>query len=238
MAKHVAEHRGSWLLARAGWWIADYLYAGAWQLRAFLSRARPASFASGTGRAVLILPGVYESWRFMLPLVRELHGQGHPVHVLPALGSNRASVQEAARTAERYLMSAELHDVVIVAHSKGGLVGKQLMAFGPAATRIRAMVAIATPFAGSRYADFMLNKTLRSFSPGNETLLALGRSLEVNARIVSVSPRFDPHIPEGSDLAGARNVHAETAGHFRILADQTARAAALATAAGRQPVEA
>jgi hypothetical protein len=30
--------------------------------------------------------------------------------------------------------------------------------------------------------------------------------------------RFDPHIPEGSELVGAKNVRLETGGHFRILA--------------------
>lgn len=31
--------------------------------------------------------------------------------------------------------------------------------------------------------------------------------------------RFDPHIPEGSDLPGAaKNVRLDTGGHFRVLA--------------------
>jgi hypothetical protein len=29
---------------------------------------------------------------------------------------------------------------------------------------------------------------------------------------------FDPHIPEGSELPGAKNVRLETGGHFRVLA--------------------
>jgi hypothetical protein len=30
--------------------------------------------------------------------------------------------------------------------------------------------------------------------------------------------RFDPHIPEGSELPGATNIVLGTGGHFRVLA--------------------
>ncbi|WP_198142007.1 esterase/lipase family protein [Leucobacter komagatae] len=222
-------------LRRAGFWAADYAYAGLWQARAFLSRQDPGEFASGSERPVLILPGVYENWRFMLPIIRDLHGRGHPVHIVESLGHNRAPVVDGARIVDDYLAEAGLRDVVIVAHSKGGLLGKQLMTFGESATRIRAMLAAATPFAGSRYARFMLNSTLRSFSPGNETLTALARSLDVNERIVSVFPSFDPHIPEGSVLEGASNVRVQTAGHFRVLADPRTLAEARRLAFGHLP---
>src|SRR3546814_5950065 len=68
------------------------------------------------------------------------------------------------------------------------------------------------------YARMMLAPSLRSFSPRDRTILSLARQEHVNARITSVFGRFDPHIPEGSDLPGARNVLLETGGHFRILA--------------------
>lgn len=222
-------------LRRAYWWASDYLYAGLWQVRAFFSRQDPAAFATGDKRAVLILPGVYENWRFMLPLIRDLHGRGHPVHVVPALGHNRVPVTEGARVVGAYLAAAGLRDVVLIAHSKGGLVGKHLMQFGDAELRVRAMLAAATPFAGSRYARFMLNRTLRSFSPTDETLVALGLASEVNGRIVSVFPSFDPHIPEGSVLAGARNVAVRTPGHFRVLADLRTLAEARRIADGTLP---
>lgn len=217
---------------RLGWWAADYVYAGLWQVRSFLSRADPREFANGTERPVLILPGVYEGWRFMLPLVRDLHSRGHPVHIVKELGRNRAPVLDGARLVDAYLAKTELTDVVLVAHSKGGLVGKQLMSFGASAPRVRSMVAIATPFGGSRYARFMLNPTLRAFAPGNATLAALGRSIEANGRIVSVFPLFDPHIPEGSELVGARNVRVHTAGHFRVLSDPHALAETRLAASG------
>ncbi|RKT35872.1 hypothetical protein DEU34_0377 [Microbacterium sp. AG1240] len=201
------------------WWARDYAYAVVWQVRAFFHRTDPAMFLSGDRTPIVVLPGVYETWKFMQPLIEELHGRGHPVHVIDLLRRNERPVVEMAERVTEYLEQHDLSDVVLMAHSKGGLVGKQAMAFGPAAGRVRGMLAVATPFGGSSYARLMvLAPTLRIFSPRDATIRALARETAVNARIVSVYGRFDPHIPEGSELAGAKNVRLETGGHFRILA--------------------
>lgn len=201
----------------AVWWAEDYAYAATWQVRAFADRTGPDAFRGGDGVPLVLLPGVYETWKFLQPLATALHGRGHPVHVLDALHRNRRPVVEAAGHVTRYLDRHDLSDVVLVAHSKGGLIGKQTM-ITSAGRRIRGMVAVATPFGGSRYARMMLAPSLRSFSPRDRTILALAHQQEANARITSVYGRFDPHIPEGSHLPGARNVELDTGGHFRILA--------------------
>ena len=205
------------LLRDAGWWAADYAYAATWQVRAFANRTDPATFRSGSEVALVLLPGVYETWKFLQPLAAALHERGHPIHIVDLLQRNSRPVTEMAVHVTRYLDDHDLTDVVLVAHSKGGLVGKQVMV-GGAGARVRGMVAVATPFGGSRYARMMLSPTLRSFSPRDRTIVALAQQLEVNTRITSVYGLFDPHIPEGSKLPGGRNVQLETGGHFRILA--------------------
>lgn len=206
------------LLRRGLWWAADYAYAAYWQLRAWVDRDPPDAFAVGDGPPIVILPGVYETWRFLQPLIAHLHAQGRAVHVLDALERSQRAVTEMATIIETALRAGDLRDVVLVAHSKGGLAGKTVM-LGEEGWRIRGMLAVATPFGGSRYARRLPSRTLRAFSPEDPGILDLGRQREVNARIVSVYAGFDPHIPEGSELIGAKNVRLETGGHFRVLAD-------------------
>jgi pimeloyl-ACP methyl ester carboxylesterase len=202
----------------AVWWVRDYAYAVHWQLRAILSRADPEGFQGGEKAPLVVIPGVYETWRFLQPLITELHDRGHPVHVIGPLRWNNRPVPEAARHVSDYLVQHDLTGVVLVAHSKGGLVGKYAMTLGPAIDRIDAMLAVATPFGGSLYARFMVVPSLRIFRPKDATLLELSHQEAVNPRIVSVYGRFDPHIPGGSALPGAKNVQLEAGGHFRILA--------------------
>lgn len=206
------------MLRKGAWWTADYLYAGYWQLRAMFDRTEPAAFTTGSGRPIVVLPGVYETWRFMHPLVAEMHARGHPVHIVDTLHRNERPVTEMAERVAEFLERSALSDVILVAHSKGGLAGKLVMT-GPAASRVRSMLAIATPFGGSRYARLMISRTLRAFAPEDPSIVSIGQQLSINERIVSVYAAFDPHIPEGSELAGAKNVRLDTGGHFRILAN-------------------
>ncbi|MFW7414519.1 esterase/lipase family protein [Demequina sp. SO4-18] len=204
-------------LVRFGmWWALDYGYAVVWQARSFFSRARSDSYLSGSRRPVVILPGIYETWKFMRPLIEQLHAQGHPVHVVADLRRNHAPVPDVAEHVAAYLEANDLDDVIVVAHSKGGLAGKLVMT-GPAGDRIRGMLAIAVPFGGSRYARLMPLRSLRAFSSRDPSIVNLAQHASVNARIVSVYARFDPHIPGGSELPGATNALLDTGGHFRIL---------------------
>lgn len=208
------------LLRAARWWVQDYVYAAGRQILSAFSRTRPEEFLDGPGRPVVVIPGVYEDWRFMLPLVQRLHGAGHPVHVVALLRRNRRAVPKAADLIAGYIRDHDLKDTVLVAHSKGGLIGKFVMMQLDPEHRVAGMVAVCAPFSGSRYASFMLVPSLRAFSPRSAVTRQLAREERVNEHITSVYGRFDPHIPEGSSLPGARNIQLDTAGHFRILAQE------------------
>lgn len=202
----------------AFWWAADYLYAGVWQLRSFVNRTDPAGFRTGDQTPIVVIPGIWESWKFMQPLITSMHNLGHPVHVVRVLHYNNRPVTDAAAHVDAYIQEHDLTGAVLVAHSKGGLIGKYVMVHGDSAPRIRSMLAVAAPFQGSRYAPFMPLASLRVFSPKNAVIVALALERAVNERIVSVFGQFDPHIPAGSELSGAKNVRLDTGGHFRILA--------------------
>lgn len=227
----------AWLRPRVR--AADYAYALRHEVRAFLGpRTDPARYLPGgaahragpaAGRApVLLLPGVYETWRFLEPLAAHLAGAGHPVHVLGALGVNRRPVLDGAARAGEYLEEHDLSNVVLVAHSKGGLIGKALM-LADGGARVAGMVTVATPWEGSVYARlFPPGSAVRHFSPRDRHILALAREREVNARIVAVAPAWDPHIPGTGELPGARRtVRLTGSGHFRVLGDADLREAVL-----------
>jgi pimeloyl-ACP methyl ester carboxylesterase len=204
---------------KAGVWALDYMYAVRHQLRAAVGRDDPAVLvARGSKSPVVMLPGIYETWRFLLPLARHIHDRGYPVHVIAALGRNKRTIAEGAQLVADYLEARDLHDVTVVAHSKGGLIAKHLMGLPGSGERVRSAIAVSTPFAGSAYARFIPLRSVRALAPSNAVMRQLARERSANARIVSVFGWFDPHIPGGSELPGARNVRLSVGGHFRILA--------------------
>jgi alpha-beta hydrolase superfamily lysophospholipase len=177
----------------------------------------PAAFSEGRLRPVVILPGIYESWHYLRPIAERLNARGHPVHVIPTLGLNRAPIPATAAHVHTHLVTRGLTGVAIVAHSKGGIVGKHLMALDDRDGRVDRLIAIASPFNGSAMARIAPNRELRAFLPQNPVIAGLAAELAVNARITSIYPRFDPHIPDGCELEGAHNVELPVVGHFRIL---------------------
>ncbi|NJC23244.1 hypothetical protein BJ994_002320 [Arthrobacter pigmenti] len=207
-------------LLRRGWeWVLDYAYVAYWQVRGFIFRGDAERQLTGERAPVILLPGIYEPWQFMHPIANHLHSQGHPVHAVTALGYNRGTVPAMADLVSQYLVERNLHDIVLVAHSKGGLIGKYVMTLPDSAQRVHQLIAVNSPFSGSIYAMFALIPSLRAFSPRNRTLNALRANLAVNSRITSIYGTFDPHIPGGSELIGATNIQLDAMGHFKILGD-------------------
>lgn len=233
------------LLQRLGWWSLDYLYAGWRQIESTVRRRTPAHYARGDPSlpAIVLLPGVYESWYFLEPAATRLNAQGFRIFSVPSLGDNRRSVPVSAK-----LVAAELARLaaahgnsacILLAHSKGGLIGKHLMLEAsslkhdagthvpapPTTVEVLGLVAVATPFSGSPYARYSMSRTMRDFSPLDAVLLSLQEQTSLNHQVVSIYPEFDPHIPGGSALAGAKNIELPVSGHFRTLADKTVLAA-------------
>jgi hypothetical protein len=140
------------------------------------------------------------------------------VHVLDQLGWNTGAIPDMAVLVSAYLEREDLNDVTVIAHSKGGLIAKQALGQPGTLARVRHLIAVNTPFSGSRYASLFLLPSVRMFAPNGPVIRALALETAVNQRISSLYSVFDPHIPETSRLDGAENIILPTVGHFRPLA--------------------
>jgi hypothetical protein len=216
----MSEPRQRWLRiwARRGWmtWL-DYWLAGWWGIRSWFSRRPPARWSEGARDPVVLLPGVYERWSYLLRIGGRLNADGHPVHTVPRLGRNVAPIPHAAAVVRARLEELDLRNVVLVAHSKGGLIGKHVLAFDDPDGRVRSLVAIATPFAGSVMADYMVVPALRAFRRTDPVIVALAGQTGPDRKITAIAAEFDAHIPAGATLAGGENLFVPVIGHFRVL---------------------
>lgn len=218
----------------AGAAVVDRLYQMREQARHLVGRTPSPRYGRGDLAPILLLPGVYETWQFLRPVADRLNALGHPIHTLRALGYNRLTVAESAELAQRYLDEKDLRHVIIVGHSKGGLVGKHMMVADDVSGRIDSLVAINSPFEGSTLANWAPVRTLRAFSPKDKTVLTLAANRAANARITSIYSRLDPLIPIGSELDGATNVCLPMVGHFRPLGSPALFAAVEGAVAARR----
>jgi triacylglycerol lipase len=208
-----------WRLYRT--WL-DWLYVSFWQVWYFVRRGDPAAYASPTHphkTVIVMIPGVYEPWQFMNPLAKMLHGHSYRVHVIEALRYNSGDVPHMAAIVANYVDSLDSEHIVLVTHSKGGLIAKYVMAKYNRDQRIRHAIAINSPYSGSIYAKFAPVRSIRIFTPKGRTIRQLQANRVINSTITSIYSEYDPHIPAGSFLEGATNIPVRTIGHFKIIAD-------------------
>ncbi|MFC7400925.1 esterase/lipase family protein [Citricoccus sp. GCM10030269] len=213
-------------------WVRDYAYAVRWQADGAVNQADPQAYRrrDSAKPAIVLLPGIYESWTFMLPVANVLRDHGYDVHAVTELGYNGGTLEEMALVVDRYLRREQIERCVLVGHSKGGLIGRLLLAQHHQSAVIHGLVAVNTPFDGSPLARLLPLPALRVFlphSPELAELAELSTSRDVDRNIVSIYGRFDPHIPGGSRLDGAHNVQLGTRGHFRPLSDRQVHRAIL-----------
>jgi hypothetical protein len=135
--------------------------------------------------------------------------------VVEELGWNLRSVPDSAALVADRLRELGLADVLIVAHSKGGLIGKELLVTEP--SLVRGMISISTPYGGHPFSRIAPTPALRAFRATDPVMLALAAERAANAAIVSISAELDPIVIGGTWLEGARNVCLPVVGHFRIL---------------------
>lgn len=215
------------VLRHAATWAHDYLDATRGQARAFVRRTTPFDApAPHGGVTVVLLPGVWEPWRYLEPLARRLAARGLGVRAVPALGWNLAPFVDGVPLV-RAAIDDLVGDVVLVAHSKGGLTGKRVLVDWardeiagetPRDVRLVGLVAVATPFAGSARARLVpWWRSLAELRDGSPALVALAAETAANARIVELVPSWDPHIPPHAPLAGSEVVRLRAAGHFSSL---------------------
>ncbi|HHW50216.1 MAG TPA: alpha/beta hydrolase [Pseudoclavibacter sp.] len=227
----LAERDGLRRLAAAfPLWARDFL-STSWQhlLEPALPRL-PEHLHHGTRTPIVLLPGVYQTWVPLSPIAEALNRRGHPIYWFPDLGHNLLPLPESADIVQRGIARERLPEVYLVGHSKGGILGKYLLSHASTAlpgVQLRGMTAFSAPFHGSRYSRYMLSPWLRGFQPGRPPISDLDDDTAVNALIISVYGVFDPQIPEGSWLPGARaNIPLPVYGHMRILRDTQAVAIA------------
>lgn len=199
-------------------YLRDYRYAYGSRFTHLREGWDVSRYASGGGAPVLLLPGIYETWQFLRPAAERLHAADHPIHVLPTLGYNTRPIVASAYLGRDYLRKRDLRGVVVVAHSKGGLIGKQMMVLDDEEQRVDRMIAISTPFNGSSLARIAPARALREFAPHRPLIRRLLAEREVDARITSIYGIRDQYIPGGSRLVGAReNIAVSVVGHFALL---------------------
>lgn len=217
---------------KIGAWIVDYGHMVRGTLATVVYRKPPSHYLGHvvSGKVpVILIPGILEKWSFMKKLGDAISLSGHPVYIVPDLSYNLHSIPLSAGILHSLILdviksgeSAEkgqYPSVALVAHSKGGLIGKYLLSHFNADHHVAGMIAIATPFSGSAMAKLVPHNSFKELQADSNIIQDLQKHTHVNKDIVSIIPKFDNHVwsEKGSYLEGAENLEVPVYGHHAVL---------------------
>lgn len=207
-------------------WIKDYAYLFSQGTIMYFKRTPPKHYLGHIidGKVpVIILPGIFGRWAFLKPIADHISLLGHPIYIVPKLGNNIGDIPTSSQKVREVIEENNLKNVVIVAHSKGGLITKYLMLHENPDKRVKGLIAIATPFHGSSIGKFIPHYSIKELSSDSSIIKYLEEHNEINKNIVSIIPSYDNYVwhSEGSHLLGAMaNINVSVAGHHKVLSDK------------------
>ncbi|MCX6763503.1 MAG: alpha/beta hydrolase [Candidatus Moranbacteria bacterium] len=201
-------------------WVRDYFYLA--KGHAFMFRKPPKhylGYISGNKPPIILIPGVYSKWQFLKAIADPISLKGHPVYAVENLGYNTKAIDHSAKLIRELINEKNLHNVIIIAHSKGGLIAEYLLTFNNQDGRVIKVIAIATPFLGSHAVKLLPCKAFKEIHPESEVIKLLNSESAINHKIVSIFGEFDNHVwPTGNcRLEGAKNIQVNVYGHHKIL---------------------
>ncbi len=168
-------------------------------------------------QVAVLLPGIWENWEVLSSWGRALRAVGFEVRVVPALDLQLGSIQSLSQVLTGFLVESGLEDVVVVAHSKGGLVAKAAMS-GEEGWRIRRLISCGTPFEGAPLAALSPRLLrMRSLVPENPEIEKLNEDTRPNQRIVAIEATWDQNVPRLTSLPGGNVVRVNVRGHHSLL---------------------
>ena len=210
-------------------WIVDYGYMVRGALTGLVYFHPPQHYLGHRTEGkfpVVIIPGIFGRWSFMKPIGDSISLLGHPVYIVPKLGYNLFSIPLSAEIVEKVISTISHKEgekgIILVAHSKGGLIGKYFLAHHNQNKKVIGMVSIATPYSGSSMAKLFPSITpFKELDIESNVLRDLERHSIVNQNIISLFPEYDNHVwaKQGSFLEGAINRAVPVHGHHRVVFD-------------------
>lgn len=207
------------------YWIIDYYYLVLGKLLMSIYKNPPKHYLDHVIKGknpIILIQGNSNKWGFLKKLSDSISRLGYPVYVVDKLGSNLFNIPTSAKIVREIIDKNKLEKVILIGHSKGGIVGKYILVHANSDNKIVQLIAIAAPFSGTNIVSHLPYKSLKELSPRSRVIQELDSNSKLNYKIISIMPEFDNHVwhEKGSFLDGAINIKVPTKGHHKIVFDK------------------
>lgn len=192
------------------------------KIKRIFFRNPPKEWKYGEKGDVICILGFGETWVFFEKIAGHLFGKGYRIHFLPRYFYGLHPISNYVEKLKEYIESNKLKDLIIIAHSKGGLIAKKYLDSEKNSEKIKLLITICTPFQGTIFGHLRilsLTEFRRSHVIKNISSVSIN-----NHKIINIYPKLDNHIIPNKNaiLPDGKNIMLDIVGHTRILeSDET-----------------
>lgn len=195
--------------------IKEYILIAYLKMLPFLKKL-PDEWNLGEQGDVILIPGLHETNFFLYKIAKNINTLGYKIHVIPNFNSTNG-IEQISHKLNDVVSIIESNEIILISHSKGGLVAKYFIDTSSQAKKIKYSISIATPYKGTLFGKLKFHG-LHEVEPNSRFINCLS-STENNAKIINFYPKFDNHVIPNNNLTleGANNIKINVNGHTRIL---------------------
>lgn len=197
--------------------ILEYLLILKTYLLSF-GKTPPHNWTQGHKGDVILIQGFAESWYFLQHLGNYLNQKGYRIHTIPELNYNTQSTHQSVQIIEKYLDQRNLSQIILLSHSKGGVVAKSFLDTSDKSATVHRSFSIASPYQGTIWGYFHLF-SLHETIPGSKHVRQILHNTDHLHKIINIYPKWDNHVipQQNTVLPGAVNIEINIHGHTRVI---------------------
>lgn len=201
--------------------IKDFVLVEGYHVKS-LRWQRPKLWDKGKG-AVILIPGYGGTFSFFTNIGNYLNDLGWKVKLFAGFKSLE-KIDVLAKKLAQEIINSEENQLVLLAHSKGGLVAKKMMDdYEEANKKVKMAICFSTPWKGSIIGQLRV-MNLEEMRPNDSLIKEIAKKNKNNKKIISFYSKVDDRVLPNKNLLleGARNIRIEIVGHSRILESKQA----------------
>lgn len=177
----------------------------------------PERWCKGKKGCILLLPGWHETFHAFLHLSDILNKEGFEIHTIENFDS-RNKVADLAKLAAKEINSIPSDSIILLSHSKGGIVAKYLLDnFPEIREKVICLISIAVPYGGTITGNLKFHN-VHELLPNSSIIKNLQSEVEPSI-IYNFYPMWDNHVIPNKSMVfpGTYNKEIKVKGHTRIL---------------------
>jgi len=169
-----------------------------------------------SSKVAVFLIGFNENKKFLEKLEELFRKNNYIVHY-PKYNTH-SKVAICFESVRNLINEMDSKDVIILGHSKGGLIARYCLLDDHTKDRVMKVITISTPHKGTIFGKIRLF-SLFEVEPDSKLLKYLENDSKLRKKIFNFHPRIDNHVIPNRNLKlnGATNKEINITGHTRIL---------------------